>query len=202
LDFGFGYIAHLRMLAMLGAHTTGVDVDQKLAKLYNQPGDQGAVEAGSVRVLSGRFPAEVALSAAVGSGYDLILSKNTLKRGYIHPEREADPKHLIALGVDDAAFLRRLRDALVPGGKVLLYNLCPAPAPANAPYVPWADGRSPFSREAWTAAGFAVIAFDENDDAAARAMAKAYGWDRPTDGEPGMDLERDLFAWWTLVEKR
>lgn len=83
----------------------------------------------------------------------------------------------------------------------MIFNICPGPTPADKPYIPWADGRSPFSKEQWERAGFKVVVFDQNEDAPVRAMAKAYGWDLPEDGEPGMDLEKDLFAWYTLVEK-
>jgi hypothetical protein len=37
-----------------------------------------------------------------------------------------------------------------------------------------------------------------NDDAPARAMGKALGWDQ---GAGGMDLAHDLFGHYTLVEK-
>ena len=78
--------------------------------------------------------------------YDLVLSKNTLKRGYIHPERPTEDRKLIKLGVDDRAFVQAVYDMLEPGGLFLIYNLCPAQAPPDQPYIPWADGRCPFDR--------------------------------------------------------
>jgi hypothetical protein len=198
LDFGYGGIGHLRLLAGLGADVTGVDVDPLLPALYAAPGDQGAVGAGRVTLVDGRWPADAAVARAVGGGYDLFIAKNTLKRGYIHPEQPVDERKRIRLGVDDDAYLRALFLIVKPGGRVLVYNLCPAPAPPGKPYIPWADGRSPFTRAAWEAAGFRVLDFDRDDTAAARAMGRALGWDR---GEDRMDLERDLFAWYTLVEK-
>ena len=39
---------------------------------------------------------------------------------------------------------------------------------------------------------------DADDSTAARAMGRALGWDQ---GEHGMDLENDLFATYTLVQK-
>jgi hypothetical protein len=95
-------------------------------------------------------------------------------------------------------YLRTLFHVVKPGGRLLVYNLCPAPAPPGKPYIPWADGRSPFTRGQWEAAGFRVLDFDRDDTAAARAMGRALGWDR---GDDRMDLERDLFAWYTLLEK-
>jgi hypothetical protein len=88
-------------------------------------------------------------------------------------------------------FVRALHDALKPGGRALIYNLCPAPAPPGKPYIPWADGRSPFTRSTWESAGFEILAFDADDTAAARAMARALGWD-----------EKDLFSTHKLVRRR
>jgi hypothetical protein len=81
---------------------------------------------------------------------------------------------------------------------VLIYNLSPAPSKPGEAYKPWADGKSPFSAAQWKAAGFKVLAFDRNDDEAARAMGHALGWDR---GPNPMDLTGDLFTHYTLVEK-
>ena len=131
---------------------------------------------------------------AVGGGYDLFVSKNVLKRGYIHPERFASEKHLISLGVDDESFVRTLHEMLAPGGKVLIYNLAPPPAPLDKPYIPWADGRCPFAREVWEKLGFRVVVFDRDDTPAAHKMAHALGWDREEGGG-------ELFATYTLVEK-
>ncbi len=203
LDFGYGTIGQLRMIAGMGAEAVGVDVDPLLPKLYSRAEDQGWVfgrsgRTGSVRIVHGRFPAEENAAQAVGGGYDLILSKNTLKNGYLHPSRPVDKRRLIDLGVDEETFVKTLNKILKPGGRVMIYNLCPAPSPADQPYKPWADGTCPFPRSMWESAGFRVIAFDVQDNEAARAMGQAMGWDQ---GESAMDLENDLFAWYTLVEK-
>ena len=112
LDFGYGTVGHLRLLAGLGAEVTGVDVDPMLKVLYGTPDDRGIVKNpggrdGRIRLVDGRFPVDDSIRATVGSDYDLILSKNTLKRGYIHPERPVEPTRLLNLGVDDAAFVKR-----------------------------------------------------------------------------------------------
>ena len=198
VDFGYGTVGHLRLLATLGARTLGVDVDPLLTAFYSEPGDQGAIGAGSVTLVNGRFPAEPAVNAAVGDGVDLFISKNTLKNGYIHPAEKVDPRLTVRLGVDDTTYVRTLHKILKPGGRVMIYNLCPAPAPPGKQYIPWSDGRCPFSRELWKSAGFRVIEFDRDDSPAARKMAHALGWDQ---GSRPMDLENDLFATWTLVEK-
>jgi hypothetical protein len=204
LDFGYGGIGHLRMWAGMGANAVGVDVDPFLRELYSLPEDTGKVSGanganGTITLHDGQFPKDAAITNAIGSGYDLIVSKNTLKLGYIHPQREvSDKRMLIDLGVSDEAFLHALHTALKPGGRVLLYNLCPAQAPPDKPYIPWADGQSPFTKAQWEAAGFKVLALDVVDNEAARAQGRALGWDK---GARPMNLETDLFAWYTLVEK-
>jgi WD40 repeat protein len=200
-DFGHGGIGQLRLFADLGAEAVGIDVDPLQSVLYAAPGDQGPVgkAGGSVKLVHGRFPADARTVAAVGGGYDLFLSKNTLKRGYIHPEKKVDPRLLVDLGADDPAFLKAVARALKPGGWLVIYNLSPAPNAAGKPYRPMADGRCPFSAEDLAAAGFEVLVRDGVDDKAARALAAALGWDRPP---VNMKLEDDLFALVTLARKK
>jgi len=202
-DFGYGTIGHLRLLASLGAEITGIEVDPLLPVLYGAPGDQGVIRGvagkdGSVRLIHGQFPAQDSTAAAVGGGYQLFISKNTLKNGYIHPAEKVNPRMLVHLGVDDTTFVRTLHRILAPGGRAMIYNLSPAPSPPGQPYKPWADGRCPFPEALWKAAGFKVIVFDRDDSPAARRMGHALGWDQ---GSSPMDLEKDLFATYTLVEK-
>jgi hypothetical protein len=151
-----------------------------------------------VKLVHGRFPADPRVVAAVGGGYDLFLSKNTLKRGYIHPAEKVDPRMLVNLGVDDRAFLKSVASSLKPGGWFVIYNLCPAPSAAGKPYLPWSDGRCPFSAEDLAAAGFQTLVRDAVEDRAARALGAALGWDKPPDG---MKLEDDLFALVTIARK-
>ncbi len=203
LDFGYGTVGHLRLLAGLGADVTGVDVDPMLRALYSASEDQGVVtnpsgRAGHIRLIDGRFPADAAIRSAIGGSFDLIISKNTLKRGYVHPERAVEPRRLLNLGVEDAAFVKALHEALKPGGRVLIYNICPAPSPPGQPYKNWAEGRCPFDRNLWEAAGFRAVAFDREDSEAIRKVAHALGWDQ---GDSSIDLKTDLFAWYSLFEK-
>jgi len=202
VDFGYGTVGHLRLLAGLGAEVTGIEVDPLLRALYSEPGDQGRIvgdsASGSLRLLNGRFPSDAGIAAAAGKGVDLFISKNTLKNGYIHPAEEVDPRRLVHLGVSDSAYVAALYAMLAPGGRVMIYNLCPAPAPPGKPYIPWADGRCPFPIAMWKRAGFLVTYFDQDDSEAARQMGHALGWDQ---GEQPMKLETDLFASYTLLIK-
>jgi acetyl esterase/lipase/SAM-dependent methyltransferase len=203
LDFGYGAVGHLRLLAELGAEVVGVDVDPLLRALYSEPMDQGVIKNrrgrdGRLRLIGGRFPADKAVTLSVGTDYDLIISKNTLKRGYVHPERPVEAHRLLGLGVDDSRFVKALYDALKPGGRVMIYNICPAPSPPGAPYKNWADGRCPFAEELWKSTGFRVIAFDRDDSKEIRTVAHVLGWDK---GESPIDLKTDLFAHYSLMEK-
>ncbi|MDH3285863.1 MAG: hypothetical protein OEQ13_14110 [Acidobacteriota bacterium] len=205
LEFGFGSIGQLKLLAALGAHAVGVEVDPLLRALYAREGDTGEMprakvagrgRRGTVRTLYGHFPAEPGLVSEVGGGYELFVSKNTLKRGYIHPEEDVDPRMLVHLGVDDETFVEALYALLEPGGLAMIYNLHPRQAGEGQPYIPWADGRCPFARDLCERVGFEVLAFDVDDSEAARAMGKAFGWDEQ------MDLKDDLFATYTLLRKQ
>jgi SAM-dependent methyltransferase len=203
LDFGYGTIGHLRLLASLGADVTGVDVDPLLPALYSSSEDQGVIKNrrgrdGRLRLIDGRFPANPSVKTAVADGYDLIISKNTLKNGYVHPERPVEKRRLLNLEVDDPGFVRALRDALKPGGWVMIYNITPAPSPPDQPYKNWADGRCPFPRPLWEAAGFEVVAFDRDDSPTIRLIAHVLGWDR---GDSPIDLKADLFALYSLMRR-
>jgi SAM-dependent methyltransferase len=195
-DFGYGSIGHLRMLALSGLHAVGVDVAPLLKLMYKEAA--GPLGGGSVQLFDGRFPKEEDLVQKIGDQFDLVLSKNVLKAGYIHPSREVpDPRMTIDLGVSDDQFLARMFSILKPGGLFVIYNFCPPKAKADQAYVPWAEGESPFSNEQFTRAGFEVVNFDIVDDTEARRLGKSLGWDQ--DG--GMNLDADLFAWYTIVRK-
>lgn len=198
-DFGYGGVGPLRLLASLGWNVTGIDVDPMLPVLY-LPSDSGSVGklGGSVRMLDGRFPVDREITAAVGGGLGLFLSKNTLKRGYIHPYRPADPTKTIDLGGDEA-FLSAVHDALLPGGWFMIYNICPALTPEDKPFVPWSDGRSPFSREQLGTAGFEILEFDRDDADAIRRIAHVLRWDQ---GADATDLVHDLSVLYTLARRR
>jgi hypothetical protein len=204
LDFGFGGIGHLRLLASLGGGVTGVEILELLRAYYREPGDTGPIERcsaaapgppGSLTLVYGSFPGDAAVRQAVGGGYDLVLSKNVLKLGYVHPEREADPRRLVHLGVDDETFVRAVYDALNPGGLFVIYNLYPKQAPPDEPYIPHATGGCPFARDLVQSVGFEIAVFDRDDTEFARRMGTALGWD------DSMDLETELFGMYTVLRK-
>lgn len=204
IDFGFGSIGQLRLMASSGAQAFGIEVDQLLPLLYGDSTDTGVMPRskaagegaqGSLTTLYGSFPSDTSINRQLGSGFDLFVSKNTLKRGYIHPEREADPRMLVHLGVDDSTFVKRVYDLLKPRGYFMIYNLHPAKSAPDQPYIPWSDGRSPFDKALLEKIGFKVLEFDRDDTEFAHTMAKAVGWDKE------MKLETDLFGTYTLVQK-
>jgi hypothetical protein len=137
----------------------------------------------------------------VGRGYDLILSKNTLKKGYIKPDRKIDKRQQIDLGVSDDSFLKTIYGTLNPGGLLIIYNLYPKPPEGKAAYNPQADARSPYTREQYEKAGLRVLTFNLEDHAAARNMGRALRWDRNDKGEITSDLETTLFAMVTMVAR-
>ena len=206
VDFGCGGLGAPRLLATLGCPVAAVDVDPLLPALYSEPGDTGRVgptdAQGAVTLVTGHWPGEPAIADAVRGalpeGVDLFLSKNTLKRGYVHPAEEVDPRRLVHLGVSDEEFVGAVAKSLRPGGLFVIYNLCPAPAAPGQPYIPWADGHCPFTREVLQAAGLEVLDFDVVDDEAVRALGHALGWD---EGEGAMKLQDDLFAWFTVARR-
>jgi len=201
LDFGYGTIGQLHLLAHCGFDAHGVDVEPIFPALYSEPGDTGAMGTGSASIHTGQWPAEESLRKAIGGDYALITSKNTLKRGYVHPSppqgQTVDPKKLVHLGVGDEEFLARVRDALKPGGVFLIYNICPPQAPPDQEWIPWADGLSPFSREQYEKAGFEVLAFDQVDHAWVLDGFGALGY---LDG-PREDSAKQFFCWYTIVRR-
>ncbi len=212
LDFGYGSIGHLRLMASLGAHVTGADPDSYLDALDSESSDRGSVPSaagsnrglfasrGSITLAHGYYPKDAQMVARVGQGYDLIVSKNTLKRGYLKPERKADKRQLIDLGVSDEMFLKTLAGALNAGGKIVIYNVYPTPSGPKEVYKPYADGRSPFTREQYKKAGLKVLAFESEDNATIRKIGHALKWDKNDKGETIDNLDTNLFAMYTVLE--
>ena len=183
LDFGYGNLGQLLMLERLGAQVHGVEIDALLPLATKSV-------VGKVLLHHGYFASDTKLVKELGGGYDLFISKNTLKRGYVHPP---DAKGQIDLGLEDQQLLALVFGMLKPGGYFYIYNLAPAQA---QPYKPMADGRCPWSRELLQAAGFEVLAYDADDSMKARELGHLLEWD--VEGE---DLQKTLFATYTLLRR-
>jgi|APLak6261675434_1056106.scaffolds.fasta_scaffold01818_3 hypothetical protein len=186
VDFGYGNVGQLLMLARLGADVHGVEIDSLIPLVTRHlVGKVGAK--GRLTLHHGFFASDAKLVKDLGTGFDLWLSKNTLKRGYVHPTAPKGAKAQIDLGLDDAKVLALIFSELKPGGFFFIYNLAPA---QGEPYKPMADGHCPFAKEALVDAGFEVLAYDADDTAKARDMARALEWgDDP------------IFATYTLVRR-
>ncbi len=200
-DYGYGTIGHLRLLASLGADVTGIDVDPFLIALYSERGDTGTIagasaKSGRITLVDGLWPGGEGMQTKVGGGLDLFISKNTLKNGYVHPEQEVDKRLLVDLSVPEEQYVKAVHDALKPGGLFLIYNLSPRPSREGEKYIHWADGRCPFPRAMLEKAGFEVLAFDANDDEAARRIFETLEY--PTKAEDGGE---NLFALYTMARR-
>lgn len=192
-DLGYGQIGQLRMLARAGAHAVGADPDPILAALYAQPGDTGPVARedgpdGSITLTHGVWPADESAREAVGEGFDLIIVRNLLKRGYIHPPQETPAYTQVSFGVPDGEFLGALFNALRPGGVLVIYTLGGPYAPPGESYNPSCDIANPWSEETWADVGFEVIAHEAPESEQARAVGAALGW-----GEQ-LDLDKGIFG--------
>ncbi|MCZ6834846.1 MAG: hypothetical protein O7G85_03650, partial [Planctomycetota bacterium] len=188
LDIGYGSIGQLKLLAQVGADVVGVEVELLLKTLYGFEGDQGSIpnpdgHQGKVRLVHGFWPRDI--GEEVGGDFDLIYSKNTLKKGYVTPEQPN--ARGVDLSVTPDQYLEAIHDSLNPNGLFLIYNIGPGPGPdghgvddeGEAIYMHMADIRCPFSQALIDKAGFEVIAFNINDSAMIRTYGHAFGWDDP-----------------------
>ena len=208
LDFGFGNVSQLRMMASLGADVTGIEIDGSVASaLYVEDSDQGAVKKlsdkvknnGSLKLVFGQWPAEEDVVERVGTGFDLFISKNVLKYGYIHPEKKAPTSQLIDLGVTDQQFLKRLMRILKPGGYALIYNIHPPRSKDEEIYKPWAYGETPWNRELVEKIGFEVINWHTDDSEGIHEFGLAIGWNSSFQTET--EFKKNFRAMYTILHK-
>lgn len=192
LDFGFGSVGQLRLLAHAGAEAVGTEVMPLLRVMYGDAAGDG------VTLVFDRWPATEAAREAVGGGFDLFVSKNTLKKGFLHPRVAVDPKLLMDLGVPDGAFLDAVHACLKPGGLALIYNLGTTPAEDDADYHPSTDIACPWPAAILERHGFEVLAHDADDSEPARELGRVLQWET---GPRPMDLENGLFARYTLLRR-
>lgn len=182
LDIGYGQLGQLEMLARCGAEVDGVEVDPVVHLLYASTRLTDTVVAedgtrGRVSLHCGQWFRDWNFRKSVGKGYDLILARNVLKRGYVQPEEPMQGFDPIDVGGDAAMGAQIIYEALEPGGIAVVYNLGGGPwrledGSYNAP----ADVRDPFGREAWEAAGFEVLHFQTNGSQLMREVGVALGW--------------------------
>jgi hypothetical protein len=198
LDFGFGAPGQLQMLGRMGLDVVGVDIDPVAAATYRDPSDVEVVP-GRLALSFGRWPVDPRVAAEVGEGFDCFISKNTLKRGYIRPAREADPARLIDLGVSPPDFLAHVCRVLHTGARFVIWNLGPAQTTPPAAYLPCADCESPFTEEEWARAGFELVAFSVDDAPHARELARALEYDLPDEDGDAWDIEANLTASYTIA---
>ena len=92
LDFGFGSVGQLRLLAAAGAEAVGTEVMPTLRAIYADPDAQGVVHGadgrkGRVRMVFGRWPAETDVVGAVGGAFDLSSSTAKFTATSRHPAK-------------------------------------------------------------------------------------------------------------------
>ena len=201
-------IGHLRLLASLGADADGHRRGPAARRaLRGRPATRAPItgprrQAGRVTLVHGRWPARGRRScASVGGGYDLFISKNTLKNGYIHPAQPVESAHARAPGRRatrrSSGELCRIAQAGRPRA-----HLQPVPRAGAARQALHPVGRRPLPVHARAVgeAGFQVLDFRPRRlRRGARDGARArLGPRRPS----AMDLEHDLFGHWTLAKRR
>ena len=209
LDFGFGNVAQLRMLASLGADVTGIEIAGGIHQaMYSHESDQGAVPKhssegiehnGNLKLAFGQWPSSSEMVTEVGRNYDLIVSKNVLKLGYIHPQKEVPKQMTIDLGVTDERFLNELFESLNPGGIVLVYNIHPSQSPDGQNYKPWAHGETPWKKIDVEKAGFDVVAWHVDDSSAIQSLGIKLGWRDSV--KTREEFETGFRAMYTILKK-
>ncbi len=202
-DFGYGQIGQLRLLAQCGADVTGIESSSLISAMYTLPGDTGEITGGSgangsLRLFQGYWPAGQFARENVGTGYDLIMARNVLRKGPMDLENvDVRPELRVRLRTTHEMFLARTNQALKTGGYAIVYNIGGA-GPELWEQFPASDFSCPFTREQWEAAGFELLALNEADDEPARKIGKALFLDR---GANGISLETNLYAQYTLARK-
>jgi|GEM_PF-2022747 len=182
LDFGYGQLGQIAMLARCGAEVHGVEVDPIVHTLYEVsgaadevPGNDGRI--GAIRLHFGEWFGDRDFRDQVGSGFDLLLFRNVLKKGYVTPDVPMEGFDPIDVGGSPQRGAEIIAAALAPGGIAIVYNLGSGPhVRDDGSYNNPADVRDPFGRAPWEAAGLEIIAFEADGSALMRETGVAIGW--------------------------
>lgn len=176
VDLGYGQLGQVRLWAQMGASVTGVDVNPILTSLYRGSAALGPVGlTGSLRLLECAWPNTGDCRELVGEGYDLFVSRNLLKNGYVNAQEvRPDLPVPVAWGMSGEEATTRIFELLRPGGLAIIYSIGPTPDPR----IPMSDIGNPWPRSAWEAAGFDVLDLDADETLVARAYGQALRWDR------------------------
>jgi SAM-dependent methyltransferase len=182
LDFGYGQIGQLEMLARCGAEVFGVEADPIVHTLYQSTRVADGVVSedgtkGSVHLELGQWFSDWRLRQRMGGDFDVIMIRNVLKRGYVQPEEPMKGFDPIDIGGEPEDAVRAIYNALDDGGVAVVYNLGGGAwrrddGTYNAP----ADVRDPFGKDVWEDAGFEIVHFQANGSQLMREVGVAIGW--------------------------
>jgi hypothetical protein len=195
LDVNYGAVAAPRLMAASGANVVATDTQPLLATLYSQPTDAGSVSGigsrrGTLSLVSGAYPSDISARARVGTGYDLIVVVDIPRRGGIdskHAKLALDPK---ASSLDH---LRAFADALKPNGLLVVYRMNDDAIRGSKRVA--TTKKAVFAIDEMQEAGFKLLAFEQNDDAAVRQMAQLLRWDQALAGD------REFAATYTVARR-
>lgn len=163
LDIGAADGAFLEAIASAGAEASGLE------KASIQ------VSAAETRGVFRMFRGDTA--QIDGETFDLIVSRNTLKKGFIRPDTGSP---MIRLGATIEQTLSSISNAMQEDALFCIFNVSPTDqASASQPH---ADGRCPFTVAELEHHGFEVLLFDENLTALTKACARAVGVDALSTG--------------------
>ncbi len=200
LDFGYGQLGQLEMLARCGAKVVGIEIDPVIDTLYRTTRISDDVRAddgtrGRVRLLLGDWFNDWDLQRDAGPGFDIILCRNVLKRGYVQPEEPMAGFDPIDIGGEPVDGALHIFHALEEGGIAVVYNLGAGNhRRGDGSYHAPADIRDPFGEDAWKEAGFEILAFEEDGSERMREVGVRLGWGT-------MDELADFNVLYTIVRR-
>jgi hypothetical protein len=194
LDVSYGAIAAPRLMAASGATVVAIDAEPALAALYALQGDYGVVSgangrAGSLKLATGVMSSDAAFSQQLGSEFDLVVVVDIPKR------RSAESKRS-KIAMDNKSSndqrLRTFANALKSGGLLVMYHVGARDDNRRG----GAMRKPQFTADEFQEVGLKVLAYEQNDNAAARQMGQLLRLDRALEVS-----ERDLVASYTVLRK-